>query len=198
MRRVLGVLVVAAAAALLSLGTALPAQAHAKLESSTPAAKARVTTAVTGVTLTFSERVKKGSAVVRVDGPGGAVASSGAPRVAGVQVSQALRPGLPNGGYTIRWKVTSTDGHQLAGTVPFTLSVRTAAATRTSTGSKASASRSAAAAASASVPSDAELTASNTSADAPSSSPVVAALLVSALVIGLVAGGKRLRAGMKR
>jgi methionine-rich copper-binding protein CopC len=195
-RRVLGVLAVAAAAALLSLGTAPPAQAHARLTSSTPVAKARVTTALTGVTLTFSERVRKGSARVRVDGPGGAVASTGSPGVAGVTVSQALRPELPNGAYTIRWKVTSTDGHQLAGTVPFTLAA-TRRPTRTATapaGTPAAASP----AASESAPTDAELAASNTPAQAPSSSPVVAALLVSAVVLGAFFGVKRLRAGSRR
>lgn len=196
MRRVLAVLALTVTGAVLAVAAAAPAQAHARLRTSSPAAGSTVTKPPAAVVLTFSTKVRERSVVVRVDGPGGTVASSGAPAVDGRVVTQPLVTGLANGAYTVRWKATANDGHQLTGTVPFTLKAAAAAASPAATASpSASATPSAvasttpttpaatpAASPAAQAPSDADL-AADVQED-PATWPVVAALGATAAAVG--------------
>ncbi|MGW2094334.1 copper resistance CopC family protein [Promicromonospora sukumoe] len=99
--------------------TAAPASAHDKLVSSDPASDETLQEAPETVSLTYSADVlDMGAAVVVTDGDGTDWVSD-APVIDGAVVTAALDPGLPDGGYEIRWRVVSSDGHPITGIVPF-------------------------------------------------------------------------------
>lgn len=99
--------------------TAAPASAHDKLVSSDPASDQTLQEAPETVSLTYSADVlDMGAAVVVTDGDGTDWVSD-APVIDGAVVTAALDPGLPDGGYEIRWRVVSSDGHPITGIVPF-------------------------------------------------------------------------------
>jgi methionine-rich copper-binding protein CopC len=98
---------------------ASPAWAHAKLQSTNPAAHASVTTAVTTVTLVFNEPVRQPNTTVTVTGPDGVSYSDGAARRVDNTVTQAVKT-LPVGAITVVWKTVSPDGDPISGTFGFT------------------------------------------------------------------------------
>ncbi|GAA2220177.1 hypothetical protein GCM10010413_09000 [Promicromonospora sukumoe] len=99
--------------------TAAPASAHDKLVSSDPASDETLQEAPETVSLRYSADVlDMGAAVVVTDGDGTDWVSD-APLIDGAVVTAALDPGLPDGGYEIRWRVVSSDGHPITGIVPF-------------------------------------------------------------------------------
>ncbi|MEV5890752.1 copper resistance CopC family protein [Nonomuraea fuscirosea] len=104
------------AAALLVFGTAAPALAHDVLKSSSPAKGAKVTS-LDEVTLEFSAKVRLPFVIVR--GDGAAQHQSGKPEVDGTVVTQAVDGPLPDGKYTIAYRVVSSDGHPIEGEIPF-------------------------------------------------------------------------------
>lgn len=106
---------VLAAAAVLA-GQA-PAAGHALLRTTEPAAEAILTAPPRQVVLRFSEPVEAAFGAVRVfdtDGrridDGRARHEPGDPRA----VTVGLRPGLPDGTYTVSWRVVSADGHPVS------------------------------------------------------------------------------------
>ena len=103
-----------------SLAMAGSADAHAVLKSIFPKDGARLTTAPTEVLLTFNEPISTSFATVTVADPDGESASSGRPVVAGATVTQALG-GLRPGRWTVAFRVTSDDGHAIAGRSSFTV-----------------------------------------------------------------------------
>ncbi|GIJ49624.1 hypothetical protein Val02_65100 [Virgisporangium aliadipatigenens] len=120
-RRWWAALMLAVVSTLALLSWASPASAHAGLESSTPRDGTSVTTAPAEVELRFTTRVDPASPVVAVAADDGAPAVADGPRVDGVRVVQALRPGLPAGRYTVTFRVVSADGHPVNGIVRFTV-----------------------------------------------------------------------------
>jgi len=114
----IGVGVGAASALTLSLLAVSPANAHDVLVRTTPAASTTVARVPDVVTLVFGEpAVAIGTAVI-VTGPAGAV-QVGAPNLVGTSVQQPLSAGSPAGSYTVRWRVTSADGHPVSGGFTF-------------------------------------------------------------------------------
>ncbi|MFW5415650.1 copper resistance protein CopC [Nocardiopsis sp. CNT-189] len=112
---------VAAASALAwaALGSA-PAQAHDRLIDAAPGDGEALESPPEEVALVFSgELLDVGAAVTVVDAEGEAVAS-GEPEVDGAEVVQAV-DGLPDGGYAVRWRVVSGDGHPVSGGFGFTV-----------------------------------------------------------------------------
>jgi copper resistance protein C len=161
---------------------AAPAAAHVRVEESTPAARQKVTKAVPQrFSMTFDGDVVEGSAVVRVDGPGGGVVSVGTPRLDGRTVVQRLADDLANGAYVARWTVTASDGHQVAGIVPFTIAVTAATRERAAAVSAENERRAQTAAA----------------AEAERSNPALAAVLVAAVGFLLLTVLRRLRAAFR-
>jgi methionine-rich copper-binding protein CopC len=115
------VVVLVAGFALL-LGT--PASAHSVLLSSTPAANAAIAAAPAQAVLQFNEPLEPGFTELVVLGPdGGSHWEGGPPSIVDGKVSAPLRTLGPAGGYTIRYRVISADGHPVSGTVLFTLTV---------------------------------------------------------------------------
>ncbi|NBH08843.1 copper resistance CopC family protein, partial [Amycolatopsis sp. SID8362] len=108
---------VRAAAALAAAGSALllcapAADAHSVLLSSSPAKDAAITAPPAEVVLEFNEPVENRFTELAVLGPDGASHWEGGPAsVVDGRVSAPLRPLGPAGGYTIRYRVTSADGH---------------------------------------------------------------------------------------
>jgi methionine-rich copper-binding protein CopC len=103
-------------AALFVFGTAAPALAHDALKSSSPAKGAKVK-ALDEVKLEFSATVRMPFVIVRGDGQ--AEHQRGKPEVDGAVVRQALDGPLPDGKYTIAYRVVSSDGHPIEGEIPF-------------------------------------------------------------------------------
>ncbi|MBN6052748.1 copper resistance protein CopC, partial [Nonomuraea sp. RK-328] len=119
MKRSLIAAITAFLAALFLLGTtAGPALAHDSLKSSDPAKGSTVKT-VEKVKLEFSARVRMPFVIVR--GAGGAQHQAGSAEADGPVVSQALKETLPDGKYTIAYRVVSSDGHPIEGEIPFTV-----------------------------------------------------------------------------
>jgi copper transport protein len=115
---------VALLCALIALGTAAPASAHAMLERTSPGADSVVARAPAAVTVTFSESVTLVPGAVRVyDGAlhevdtGTASHPDGDPTSAGV----ALAPDLAAGTYTVTWRVVSADSHPVSGGFRFSI-----------------------------------------------------------------------------
>jgi copper transport protein len=124
--RRLAVALAVAAVALLTL--ALPASAHAVLESTTPAAGSVLDQPPKQVTLTFGESVEISLGSIRLfDGAGKEIAIGPPthPGGTGSLVASDL-PTLGNGSYVVAWRVVSADSHPVDGA--FTFQVGTGAA----------------------------------------------------------------------
>ncbi|WP_434968954.1 copper resistance CopC family protein [Microbacterium sp. bgisy207] len=117
---------VAAATIALSL-VAAPAWAHDELIESSPQQNEQLTVAPTSVELTFSAEVMQVGAVVNVvderekDDPEATNWVAGDIQIDFDTLTVALDEGMPNGAYEVRWRVVSSDGHPIAGLVPFTV-----------------------------------------------------------------------------
>lgn len=124
MRRALRLIGVAALAAApvagLSLAAAPPALAHDQLVGSTPEEGGTVSTPLTSVELVFSAAIPGEFVQVAVTDAAGAGFADGAPQTVGDTVTQAVTQ-LPDGQYTIAYRVVSSDGHPIDGTVSFTV-----------------------------------------------------------------------------
>ncbi|WP_086850010.1 copper resistance CopC family protein [Amycolatopsis kentuckyensis] len=119
--RIAAALAAAAGAVLLC---APVADAHSVLVSSSPAAGASVAASPAEVVLEFNEPVENRFTELAVLGPDGASHwEAGPASVVDARVSAPVRPLGPAGAYTIRYRVTSADGHPVSGTVPFHLTV---------------------------------------------------------------------------
>lgn len=123
-KRLGALLTVVGTAAVLLIGGAGPAAAHATLISTDPANNAVVATAPAAVTLSFTEGVSLSPDSVRVLGPDGASVDSGEPthvdgKAATARV--ALRSGLANGTYTVAWRAVSEDSHPIGGAYTFSI-----------------------------------------------------------------------------
>jgi hypothetical protein len=120
-RSTLRAVLVLAVTLLATLGLAAPASAHASLIGSDPAEGAVVQTAPTVVTLTFDDALANFEPVVTVTGPDGTAYQTGAPTVDGAQLRSAVAALPVAGAYTIAYRVVSSDGHPVEGTVSFEL-----------------------------------------------------------------------------
>ena len=102
------------------LVTASPAHAHARLEASVPADGALLTAPPTAITLRFDDRMIPGlgSAVLdRPEGPPTALE----PLTQGESVVVDLPSDLTDADYALTYHLVSTDGHEVDGTITFTV-----------------------------------------------------------------------------
>lgn len=93
--------------------------AHSKLESSTPAADAKITESVKEVSLSFNENIDENLSTLKVKN-----AQGEAVEVSEVKVNQntmlgTLAAPVPSGSYTVEWKIVGGDGHPVDGTYAF-------------------------------------------------------------------------------
>lgn len=110
-----------AAAVVVVLTSVAPAFAHDELSSSTPAAGARLEAPPASVSLEFSADVMNVGALIVVADASGKDWVAGDPVVQLTTVTVPVSAGMPEGAYEIRWRVVSSDGHPVAGTIPFTV-----------------------------------------------------------------------------
>ncbi|MET9851367.1 copper resistance protein CopC [Streptomyces sp. NPDC006450] len=104
---------------------AAPASAHAALTASDPTDGAVVATAPAQITLSFSEGVAMNGDSIRVLDPQGKRVDTGELRdlCSGslIRYGTALRPGLPDGTYTVAWQAISADSHPISGAFTFSI-----------------------------------------------------------------------------
>ncbi len=106
----------------LSLGNALPAFAHAHLVSSSPAVGEMAMPAPKELRLTFSEGLDLKASSVKVSAPDKTAIKTGPLKLDPKDNKVLIVPlttALPDGKYTIDWKVKSTDGHVTNGNYTF-------------------------------------------------------------------------------
>jgi copper transport protein len=119
-------LVCAVLAAVLGLLFASPAAAHAELVAINPANGAQLDKAPDEITMTFTESVDVLDDGFRLVDSVGATVPTPEPVADGHTVSWPMPADLPDGPYTVTWKLVSSDGHPVAGA--FSFGVGTAAA----------------------------------------------------------------------
>ncbi|GAA1818078.1 copper resistance CopC family protein [Actinomadura chokoriensis] len=105
--------------------TAAPASAHTALTSANPAKDATVP-APSQIVLTYADPVRL-PRVVLMDASKKQY-QSGSAQAVDNKVTQAVGGALPNGEYTVGWRVVSSDGHPVEGTYTFTVTGSSAAA----------------------------------------------------------------------
>lgn len=121
-RRSRSVLAAAFGITLLSVLVPLtPAAAHDELLSSSPAPNDLLELAPEEVALTFSDEVLTLGAMVLVIGDDDTDWASGDAVLEGTEVTTRVEAGMPDGAYEVRWRVVSSDGHPIAGVIPFTV-----------------------------------------------------------------------------
>lgn len=96
-----------------------PASAHDVLISAVPEDEQVLRSAPEEIVLTFSGKVMDVSTAVMVLDPEAETVSTSAPLVDGHEVSVDVLDELPVGGYAVRWRVVSSDGHPISGTFTF-------------------------------------------------------------------------------
>jgi copper resistance protein C len=101
--------------------TAGSAGAHAARVSADPADHAALSAGPFQVSATFNEDLQTTFAAMTVVGPDGNLWTVGEPQVHGTVVSIRLRALGPTGDYTVNYRVTSADGHVVAGSWSFQL-----------------------------------------------------------------------------
>ncbi|HJQ94068.1 MAG TPA: copper resistance protein CopC [Candidatus Thermoplasmatota archaeon] len=126
-----------ALACLAVLLVAVPVTAHSDLDSSDPSAGSQLPAAPGWVVLRFSGPIEPaGSTVTVTDTAGGRVdaddlRTTDAGRASPV-LNISLRPDLPDGGYVVRWRILSDDGHPNSGEFAFAVGNETVPETATS------------------------------------------------------------------
>ena len=100
------------------LGWPVPAQAHAQLERTIPAAGAELAVAPPSVQLFFAEGVRPVPGGLRVLSEDGSRVDDAQPTASGGTITLAL-PSLPKGAYVVAWRVVSADGHPVRGAFTF-------------------------------------------------------------------------------
>lgn len=111
---------IALAVALIALAVAPSAFAHATLQESSPSNDSVVRRSPPAVTLRFSEAVETAFGSIRLyDCSGARVDSGKVTRPDERSVSVTLDRQLPQGSYTVTWRVISADAHPVAGAFVF-------------------------------------------------------------------------------
>lgn len=116
MRRAVAAVGAAVLVGAMALSNAVPASAHAEVESSSPRNGAVVPTPPTQVRVTFGEDVTLDSA--RLVGPTGSALASAA-SIDGAVLTITPKAALPRGPITAAWHVVSDDGHPVSGAIAF-------------------------------------------------------------------------------
>jgi len=93
--------------------------AHSKLESSTPAADAKITESVKEVNLSFNENIDENLSTLKVKNAQGEEVEVSEIKVNQNTMAGTLAAPLPSGSYTVEWKIVGGDGHPVDGTYAF-------------------------------------------------------------------------------
>jgi hypothetical protein len=112
--------------ALSLLALVATASAHTALVSASPAEGSTVTEQPGQVVLTFNEAVQGQFAQLAVADANGSSHQTGEPQASGATVTQAVGE-LPDGIYTVSFRVVSADGHPVTGSYQFSVAAAPAA-----------------------------------------------------------------------
>ncbi|WP_444947613.1 copper resistance CopC family protein [Micromonospora ureilytica] len=107
---------------------ASPAWAHNSLKTATPARDATVPSAPTEVTLEFMQRLDPTFTTIVLSDAAKRKLPTGEPVVTGAKSTVQVTDTLPNGTYTVAYRVVSADGHPVQGSYPFTVADPTSSA----------------------------------------------------------------------
>ncbi|WP_277452218.1 copper resistance protein CopC [Janibacter sp. DB-40] len=119
--RALGAMLAAVALMAASVIIASPADAHARLEGSSPQDGATLSAVPPEIMLRFNEPIEAGLNQVSVKS-GSTEVAKGDPQVDGSNVYQPIEYTMDPGEYTVTYKVVSADGHPVSGSFTFTYS----------------------------------------------------------------------------
>ncbi|MFI6239493.1 copper resistance protein CopC [Micromonospora sp. NPDC050795] len=107
---------------------ASPAWAHNSLRTATPARDATLPSAPTEVTLEFMQRLDPAFTTIVLTDAAKRKLPTGEPVVTGAKSTIQVTDTLPNGTYTVAYRVVSVDGHPVQGSYPFTVADPSASA----------------------------------------------------------------------
>lgn len=116
-------------AVMTAVSLAPTASAHTDLTSSDPADGAELSVPPTAITLVFAQSMQEYGAQLVLTGPDGAPQPLSAPVFDGATVRSEVGPLTLGGGYTIAYRIVSTDGHPIQGALTFQLTLPAAPAT---------------------------------------------------------------------
>lgn len=125
--------VLAVSTAVLMIVGATSASAHDQLIDSSPSVDQHLDAAPTQIRLEYSAEIMDVGAAVILADAAGTDWTSGDPVLDGPTVTVPVDPELPDGAYTVRWRVVSSDGHAISGSIPFQVGVVTASPAPAST-----------------------------------------------------------------
>ncbi|MEU8421420.1 copper resistance CopC family protein [Micromonospora sp. NPDC048835] len=113
-------------AAVLAVGMAVlipagPAWAHNSLKTATPARDATLPSAPTEITLEFMQRLDPAFTTIVLTDAAKRKLPTSEPVVTGARSTVQVTDTLPNGTYTVAYRVVSVDGHPVQGSYPFTV-----------------------------------------------------------------------------
>jgi copper transport protein len=118
-KRIFAVLALLGAWAVLAIGGATPALAHATVVGSDPAESSRLQAAPAKVTITFSEDVSVGAGFLKVVDGKSNIVSQGDAKSNGRNVTVPLKSGIGDGSYIVSYRITSADSHPIDGAYAF-------------------------------------------------------------------------------
>ncbi|TNH28075.1 copper resistance protein CopC [Micromonospora orduensis] len=98
-----------------------PAWAHNTLRSAAPVQESTLSSAPTEIVLEFVERLDPTFTTIVLTDAAKRKIPTGDPVVGGAKGSVQVTEALPNGTYTVAYRVVSTDGHPVQGSYPFTV-----------------------------------------------------------------------------
>ncbi|MGA5300999.1 copper resistance CopC family protein [Nucisporomicrobium flavum] len=119
--RILRFLTAAVVAAVVAVSAAGPAEAHNAMVEAVPAKNAVLKKAPKGVELRFLQELDDRFLTIVVTGPDKQKIATGTPEADGKVGSVAFTDALPNGGYTVAYRVVSRDGHPVQGSYAFSV-----------------------------------------------------------------------------
>lgn len=93
--------------------------AHSKLQSSIPAADAKVTEAVQELSLSFNEKIDSTLSTLSIKNDKGEKLDTTEVKVEENLLKASLEKPLDSGSYTVEWKIVGRDGHPVKGTYTF-------------------------------------------------------------------------------
>ncbi|SCF08316.1 copper resistance CopC family protein [Micromonospora chokoriensis] len=105
-----------------------PAWAHNSLRAATPVQQSTVTSAPTEIVLEFMQRLDPTFTTIVLTDAARRKVGTGEPTVAGAKSTVPVIDTLPNGTYTVAYRVVSADGHPVQGSYPFTVADPTSSA----------------------------------------------------------------------
>ncbi|SEM86153.1 copper resistance protein CopC [Cryobacterium sp. TMT1-3] len=121
-----------ALAATFAIGGAAPAaSAHDSVLATVPSNTEHVDLAPATVSMRFTDDIMQLGAIMLVVDSAGTDWAQGEPALDGPTASVAVDPALPDGGYQVRWRVVSADGHPISGTFDFSVGSGASAAPTT-------------------------------------------------------------------